>query len=79
MYMMPHKCKVTGATSTTPIAPAVPPQWCEEDETQCVQGSKQMIFWNQLDGNNVITTGTQKDGDWKSPGYNMKMGFREGN
>ncbi|PVG03262.1 hypothetical protein CPB86DRAFT_695511 [Serendipita vermifera] len=78
MYMMPHKCKVTGATSTTPLAPAVPPQWCDDDETQCVQGPKQMIFWNQQDGNNVVTTGTQRDGDWKSPGYNMKMGFREG-
>ncbi|CAG8690055.1 15437_t:CDS:2, partial [Acaulospora colombiana] len=62
MYMMPHKCKVTGATSTTPLAPAVPPQWCEDDEARCVQGPKQMIFWNQLDGNNVVTTGTQKDG-----------------
>lgn len=78
MYMFPHKCIVTGATSTAQLAEAQVPVWCEDDQTRCVQGPKQMIFWNQLDGNNVITEGLQLDGDWKSPGYNQKMGYREG-
>jgi len=78
MYMAPHRCIVTGATSTTLVAPAIPPAWCENDPSQCVQGPKQMVFWNQLDGNNVITEGIQADGNWKSPGYNQKMGFIEG-
>lgn len=78
MYMFPYKCMVTGATSTTPLALARPPVWCEDDQTKCVPGPKQMIFWNQFDGNNVVTEGRQLDGDEKSPGYNQKMGFNDG-
>lgn len=78
MYMHPYKCKVIGATSSAPLAPAQPPVWCEDDITKCVNGAKQMVFWNQADGNNVITEGYQRDGDEKSPGYNMKIGFLDG-
>ena len=78
MYMFPHKCMVTGATSTRAVAPAKAPVWCEDNQSNCVQGPKQMIFWNQLDGNNVVTTGYQLEGNEKSPAYNMKLGFRDG-
>ena len=37
-----------------------------------------MIFWKQLDGNNVVLEGLQKEGNDKSPGYNWKMGFSDG-
>lgn len=78
MYMFPHKCIVTGATGTTPLAPAQPPVWCEDDQTKCILGAKQMIFWNQFDGNNVVLEGTQLNGESKSPNYNSKMGFTDG-
>ena len=79
MYMLPYKCIVTGVTSTVPLdTPAVPPRWCEDDAIDCVQGAKQMIFWAQNDGNNVVVEGNQRDGQRKSPGYNQKMGFLDG-
>ncbi len=72
MYMQGFKCKVTGATSTTPLAEAQPPAMCDTDSSKCVQGAKQMIAWNQLTGNNVITTGSQ------TPAYNLRNGFKAG-
>lgn len=44
MYMQPFKCMVTGATSTTPIAPPKPPVWCEGNPSACTKGSKQMVY-----------------------------------
>ncbi|CAG7847402.1 SubName: Full=Uncharacterized protein {ECO:0000313/EMBL:CCA68161.1} [Serendipita indica DSM 11827] len=78
IYMHPYRCKVSGRTGTRKLATAKPPVWCEDDQTKCVKGAKQMVAWNQLDGNNVILTGKQRDGLSKSPGYNMKMGFSNG-
>ncbi|KAI0063967.1 hypothetical protein BV25DRAFT_1801323 [Artomyces pyxidatus] len=78
IYMEGFRCNVTGATSTTPVAPGKPPVWCEGDSLACQPGPKQMVYWNQLDGNNVILDGWQLEGNGKSPGYNMKMGFYEG-
>ena len=77
IYMHPYRCKVSGA-GTRQLAPAKAPVWCEDDATKCLKGAKQMIAWAQLDGNNVFVSGTQKDGGWKSPAYNMKMGFYNG-
>lgn len=43
-----------------------------------------MIYWHQAEGNNIeVDTGTgvageQADGEQKSPGYNMKLGFVDG-
>lgn len=37
-----------------------------------------MIFWNQLEGNNVFVEGNQREGKDKSPGYDRKMGFSDG-
>lgn len=79
MYMQGFKCKVTGATSTIPVAPGKPPTWCEGNSTACTQGAKQMIYFNQQDGTNVdVSVGYQADGQQKSPNYNMKMGFHDG-
>ena len=38
----------------------------------------QMIFWHQKTGNNVQVDGYDKAGDPKSPAYNSKMGFNDG-
>lgn len=37
-----------------------------------------MVFWNQLEGNNVNVTGYDLAKQPKSPSYNMKMGFPGG-
>ncbi|KAF9518195.1 hypothetical protein BS47DRAFT_1422589 [Hydnum rufescens UP504] len=53
----------------------MPPYGCRSPPSDCIPGSKQIIFWSQLDGKNTITTGWQADGVPKSPGHNTKMGF----
>ncbi|KZV97742.1 hypothetical protein EXIGLDRAFT_729854 [Exidia glandulosa HHB12029] len=84
MYMTGFKCKVTNARPDAPaIAPPQTPQWCEDDESKCVKGAKKMIIWNQDPSINNVDTYTgnqppQKDGQARSPGYNMKMGFQPG-
>jgi hypothetical protein len=71
MYMQGHKCIVTGSNSTRQLAVARPAVYCEDDRSKCVNGAKQMIFYNQLDGNNVVNPP-------KMPIYNTRMGFSEG-
>ncbi|GLB38693.1 hypothetical protein LshimejAT787_0505580 [Lyophyllum shimeji] len=78
MYMLPYKCKVTGWTGNAAVAPATPAVWCEDDSNKCVQGAKQLIYWNQLEGNNIEVSGTDLAGDPRSPAYNMKLGFANG-
>jgi hypothetical protein len=78
MYQQPFRCRVTGATSTTPVATAQPPRWCEENQDTCVKGAKQMIYWNQASGNNIEVDGFDLNHDHKSPAYNMKLGFANG-
>ncbi|KAI0593011.1 hypothetical protein F4775DRAFT_53129 [Biscogniauxia sp. FL1348] len=72
MYMQNLKCHVTGSKSTKKLAAAKAPVLCTDSETPCVTGAKQMIAWNQADGNNVeMPAGI-------SPGYNEKMGWEPG-
>uniref|UniRef100_A0A8H7Y694 Uncharacterized protein n=1 Tax=Psilocybe cubensis TaxID=181762 RepID=A0A8H7Y694_PSICU len=78
MYMLPYRCRVTGHTGPAAVASAVPPVWCEDDQSKCVKGAKQMVFWNQLEGNNVEVSGSDLSGQPKSPTYNAKMGFSDG-
>jgi len=78
MYMQPFKCTVTGATSTTPVAKAQPPRWCEGDPNSCVKGAKQMIYWHQASGDNIEVDGYDLSGRAKSPSYNSKLGFADG-
>ncbi|TEB24653.1 hypothetical protein FA13DRAFT_1638373 [Coprinellus micaceus] len=79
MYHQAFRCKVSGARSTTPVkTPAKPAVWCEGDEAKCLSGPKQMVYWNQLEGNNVFVDGRNRAGELKAPSYNMVMGFRDG-
>ncbi len=78
MYMFPYKCMVTGSTSTTPLGKPVPPVWCENDQSKCISGPKQMLYWHQADGNNIDVNGWDVSGSPKSPGYNAKCGFKHG-
>lgn len=79
MYLLPYRCRVTNAGSTTPVALGKPPVWCEGHPEQCTKGAKQMINWHQQDGNNIFVDGQDLAGNSKSPGYNMKTGFPDGN
>ncbi|PPQ91790.1 hypothetical protein CVT25_000435 [Psilocybe cyanescens] len=78
IYQQAYKCQVTNAKSTTPIAAPKPPVWCEGNPGACVKGSKQMIYWNQNEGNNIAVDGYDLAGDFKSPAYNSKLGFADG-
>lgn len=69
MYMANYKCHVTGSKSKRKLAPAKAPVYCKDDQTKCVKGAKQMIAWNQKEGNNVEVPRRA------SPGYNLGMGF----
>ncbi|KAG1847052.1 hypothetical protein F4604DRAFT_1936096 [Suillus subluteus] len=72
------KCMVTSATSTTPVATPKPPVWCEEDQSTCTQGAKQILIWNQAEGNDIAVNGTDLSSNPKSPAYNGKCGFQDG-
>ncbi|KAJ6460359.1 hypothetical protein C8R47DRAFT_1242837 [Mycena vitilis] len=78
MYMHGLRCKVTGEPGTTALASAVPPNWCEDSPANCTTGARQMIYWNQLDGNNIVVSGNDLSGSPKSPAYNSVLGFHEG-
>ncbi|KAK1702107.1 hypothetical protein BDP67DRAFT_280793 [Colletotrichum lupini] len=71
MYMQNFKCNVTNAVSTKRLGIAKPPVACRDDSRKCVAGPKQLIAWNQAEGNNVQDVGY-------SPGYNARMGFKPG-
>lgn len=77
-FMAGYKCKVTGATSTTPVAKPKPAVWCQDDQSSCTQGAKQIMIWNQQEGNTVQVSGVDDAGQRRHPGYNMKMGFKNG-
>ncbi|KAJ7284688.1 hypothetical protein C8J57DRAFT_699715 [Mycena rebaudengoi] len=78
MYMQGFRCKVTGEPGTTPLALAFPPTWCEDDPDNCTTGARQMIYWNQLEGDNIFVEGNDSRGFPKSPAYNQVLGFQEG-
>ncbi|KAK5687392.1 hypothetical protein LTS10_001530 [Elasticomyces elasticus] len=71
-YMQGFKCKTTGEVGTKQIAKAQPPVWCADDASKCKTGAKQMIVFNQLEGNNVPTP------DGETPAYNVVAGFKPG-
>lgn len=78
MYMQGFRCKVTGEPGKTALAPAVPPTWCEDSPDDCTTGARQMIYWNQLEENNIFVSGNDARGFPKSPAYNSVLGFSEG-
>jgi hypothetical protein len=73
MYMQGFKCTVTGAKATHALAPAVPAVYCKDDPSRCVKGAKQMIVFNQAEGDNVPVPR-----EARSPGYNAEVGFLPG-
>ncbi|KAF9481334.1 hypothetical protein BDN70DRAFT_549548 [Pholiota conissans] len=77
MYQQPFKCRVTGATSTAPLAKPNAPVWCEGNPDACTKGAKQMIYWHQLEGNNIDVAGYDLAGVLRSPAYNNKLGFND--
>jgi len=38
----------------------------------------QMVYWNQLEGNNIVVSGSDLSGNPRSPTYNAKLGFSNG-
>ena len=78
MYMAGFKCKVTNSISNIALAKPNPPVWCEGNPNNCTKGAKQFIGWNQHDGNNIEVDGFDLEGGHKSPAYNMKLGFANG-
>lgn len=53
--MAGYKCDVTESTSTKKVAPAQVPVYCEDDETKCVKGAKQMIAFNRMIFGNLVS------------------------
>jgi len=78
MYMAGYRCKVTGKTGDAAVAPGIPASWCEDDPSSCTSGARQMIYWHQLEGNNIETDGLDLSGQPRSPAYNAKLGFKNG-
>ncbi|KAF7330347.1 hypothetical protein MVEN_02473000 [Mycena venus] len=72
------RCQVTGEPGKTALASAVPPTWCEDSPADCTTGARQMIYWNQAEGNNIDVSGNDSRGFPKSPAYNSVLGFDEG-
>ena len=72
------RCNVTGSTNTKPLPNPIPPVWCQNNQKMCVIGPKQIVIWNQAERNNVVVEGFDAAGQPKSPGYNTKMGFNDG-
>jgi len=71
MYMQGFKCRVTGSNSNRRLAPAQPPRYCP-NINDCVRGAKQMIVYQQLEGNNV----EKPQNDFVS--YSTDWGFSPG-
>ena len=61
-----------------PIAQGKTAVWCEDNQSNCVKGAKQMLYWQQLTGNNIKVDGNDLSGEPKSPAYNTKCGFEDG-
>jgi hypothetical protein len=78
MYMMPYRCKVTGKSGDAAVAAGIPPTWCEDNPSNCTKGARQMVYWNQLERNNIVVSGSDLAGDPRSPTYNAKLGFMNG-
>ena len=76
--MFPYRCKVTGTPGKAAVAPGIPATWCEDNPSNCTKGPRQMIYWNQVERNNIVTSGRDLAGDPKSPAYNAKLGFSNG-
>ncbi|KZV82398.1 hypothetical protein EXIGLDRAFT_346376 [Exidia glandulosa HHB12029] len=80
-YMAGYRCRVTNVQpDAKPLGKPKNPVWCEGEPDKCVKGPKKMSYGYQLEGNTVnpVEDTPQADGQWKSWGYNMKLGFAHG-
>jgi len=57
MYMQGFKCMVTGSNSNRRLAQAQVPRYCANFPQNCVRGAKQMMVYEQAEGNNVQRPG----------------------
>ncbi|KAJ7789847.1 hypothetical protein B0H14DRAFT_3572414 [Mycena olivaceomarginata] len=71
---VPNGCR----PANMPSAPRSRLFWCENNPDGCTKGPKQMIYWNQNEGNNIQVDGLDAAGEPKSPAYNAKCGFPDG-
>ncbi|KAF7375133.1 hypothetical protein MSAN_00399700 [Mycena sanguinolenta] len=76
--MSGFRCNVTGQPGDAALATAVPPTWCQDSPANCTTGARQMIYWNQAEGNNIEVSAYDESGSPKSPAYNSVLGFDEG-
>jgi len=72
MYMQGFKCRVTGSTSTRRLARAQVPRFCKNFPQNCAQGAKQMMVFQQAEGNTV----QQPPGEYVS--YSADWGYMPG-
>ncbi|KAG8749125.1 hypothetical protein FRC12_013563, partial [Ceratobasidium sp. 428] len=72
MYMNGFQCRITGATSTTPIPKGKVPVDCTKDRSLCVKGPKVPIYWDQAGGNNMFND------IYHPPMYLDSFGFPDG-
>ncbi|TRM60588.1 hypothetical protein BD626DRAFT_504571 [Schizophyllum amplum] len=90
MYMLGFRCRVTGEPGHLPLAAPQSPLYCTDDKAasesalrknpRCVKGAKKFLSWQQKSGNTV------PENEWANkhtallqfPGYNARMGFRNG-
>ncbi|KAJ7721746.1 hypothetical protein DFH07DRAFT_1007484 [Mycena maculata] len=82
-----YRLRITGAglplqsnwhPGSTALAPAVPTTWSQNTPGNCTTGARQMIYWNQLDENNIFVERNDLSGEPKSPAYNSVLGFADG-
>jgi hypothetical protein len=67
---------VTDAVSNIPVSAPQPPTYCYDQPGKCVNGSMQMVFVYQQDGNNIdVPPGAAQQ---LAPGYSRKNGFNPG-
>jgi hypothetical protein len=80
MYHEAIRCNVSGNIGTKPLGTPRAPVWCEEDQSACVKGPKQMIYWNQASGNNIVVPAEYDASgvELKSPRYSAVCGFEDG-
>ncbi|EJD38255.1 hypothetical protein AURDEDRAFT_72344 [Auricularia subglabra TFB-10046 SS5] len=80
-YMAGYRCRVTNVQPNAKrVGKPQSPVWCEGEPDKCVKGPKKMSIGFQREGNTVhpVRDVPQADGQWRSWGYNMKLGFKGG-
>ncbi|KAG7086202.1 hypothetical protein E1B28_002165 [Marasmius oreades] len=67
-------------STATAISPFIEISTIQDDERlgPCYRGPKQMLVWNQLEGDNIEVLEGELGEKLGSPGYNEKVGFRSG-